>query len=374
MRNSIILPFNYEKIFVIEAKKSGLIKPKEICDDSSLSEIYHEDEIYNRCYRTRQNLFQMILLYDELIMQDFDAAYDFNKINSFGHFKIYPFEDFYYFDAVNHEDNSLYAEYLKPAMLKCLKKGSKDFFESKNNKKVSYSKLISELYDYIFGVSDNISENAMQLLKLNEKKYELKYLDAPPEFTEMGFETELNAVFTGFYDLLCWELKISTEHEAYIVNSEFQLSKIGCDIYEENINTYLDAYKILKCECANIIGTLPHMCSIEDAILLKQKRKKDIKNLREVIDNLENVLRSEGREKAIIKAVEDVKKASTALSKCERVNRIGKWTTLFSVPVGVIEMLLGGGFGGLGLSVIGTATCLIDEKIKKNNGWCEVIR
>ena len=39
----------------------------------------------------------------------------------------------------------------------------------------------------------------------------------------------------------------------------------------------MDAYKILKCECANIIGTLPHICSIEEAILLKEKRKKILK-------------------------------------------------------------------------------------------------
>ena len=89
---------------------------------------------------------------------------------------------------------------------------------------------------------------------------------------------------------------------------------------------------------------------------------------------MENVLRTEGREKAIIEAANDVRKASSALSKCEKVNKIGKWTTLLSVPMGVAEMLLGGGIGGFGLSVIGTATYLINEMIKRNNSWCEVVR
>lgn len=136
----------------------------------------------------------------------------------------------------------------------------------------------------------------------------------------------------------------------------------------------MEAYKILKCEYANIIGTLPHMSSIEEALSLKEKRKNDIKNLREVICNLEDVLKAEGKEKTTIKAINDIKKASNALSKCEIVNKIGKWTTLFSVPVGVIEMLLSGGLIGLGISVVGTATCIIDEKIKRNNNWCEVLR
>lgn len=46
----------------------------------------------------------------------------------------------------------------------------------------------------------------------------------------------------------------------------------------------------------------------------------------------------------------------------------------FSVPVGVIEMLLSGGLLGLGISAVGTATCIIDEKIKRNNNWCEILR
>lgn len=384
MKNSIILPLNYEKVFMMEARKSGLIKHKEIPNTPDLSAVdQYEDEVYKRYYKVKQNLFQMILLYDELIIQDSDPTFEYNKIENMGNFKMYPFDDFYYFDAKQQENNALYAEYLKPAILKLLKKELKSYFPISNNRKVSYNKIISELYDFIFEIHDSISKNTMELLELNDIAYKLrnrkninimKNLDAPNILIEGRFATDIISWVRLFYDQLCWQLKISSEQDAYIVNSEFQLSKIGCNIYEENINTYMDAYKILKCECANIIGTLPHICSIEEAISLKEKRKNDIKNLREVISNLENVLRTEGREKAILEATKDVRKASTALSKCEKVNKIGKWTTLLSVPMGIAEMLLGGGIGGFGLSVIGTATCLIDEKIKKNNSWCEIVR
>ncbi|MBD5530238.1 MAG: hypothetical protein HDR02_17810 [Lachnospiraceae bacterium] len=384
MKNSIILPLNYEKVFMIEARKSGLIKHVEIPNAPDLYGFDHyEEELYKRCYRLKQNLFQMILLYDELIIQDSDPTYEYDKIENIGNFKIYPFDDFYYYNARELENNVLYAEYLKPAILGVLKKNLRHCFAVENCKKVSYNKMISELYDAFFKIREDISKNVMELLELNEVVYKiknrkninrLKNSGLPNEFTERTFAIELASLFTLFYDQLCWQLKISSEQDAYIVNSEFQLSKIGCDIYEENINTYMDAYKILKCECANIIGTLPHISSIEEAILLKEKRKKDIMNLREVMGNLENVLRTEGKEKAIIKATSDVRKASSALSKCEKVNKIGKWTTLLSVPMGIAEMLLGGGIGGLGISVIGAATCLIDEKIKRNNSWCEIVR
>lgn len=384
MKNSIILPLNYEKVFMMEARRSGLIKHKEIPNAPDLSAFdYYEDEVYKRYYKVKQNLFQMIVLYDELIIQDSDPTFEYNEIENIGNFKIYPFDDFYYFDAKQQENNALYAEYLKPAILKLLKKDLKSYFPISNNRKVSYNKMISELYDFIFEIHDSISKNTMELLELNEIAYKLrnrkninimKNLNAPNILIEGRFVADIISWVRLYYDQLCWQLKISSEQDAYIVNSEFQLSKIGCNIYEENINTYMEAYQILKCECANIIGTLPHICSIEEAISLKEKRKNDIKNLREVISNLENVLRTEGREKAILEATKDVRKASSALSKCEKVNKIGKWTTLLSVPMGIAEMLLGGGIGGFGLSVIGTATCLIDEKIKKNNSWCEIVR
>lgn len=384
MKNSIILPLNYEKIFMIEARKCGLIKHMDIYNNPDFYDIdKYEDELYKRYHKVKQNLFQMILLYDELIIQDSDPTYEYNKIENMGSFKIYPFDDFYNYNAKKQENNSIYAEYLKPAILAVLKKELKHYFEFGNNKKVSYNKMISELYDVFFEIRDNFSKDTMELIELNEMMYKLRHIKQinmlknvglPNEFAEERFAIELAGWFALFYNQLCWQLKISSEQDAYIVNSEFQLSKIGCDIYEENINTYMDAYKILKCECANIIGTLPHICSIEEAILLKEKRKNDIKNLREVIGNLENVLRNEGKEKAIIKATSDVRKASAALSKREKVNKIGMWTTLLSVPMGIAEMLLGGGIGGLGLSVIGTSTCLIDEKIKRNNSWCEIVR
>lgn len=384
MKNSIILPLNYEKVFMMEARRSGLIKHKEIPNAPDLSDFDHyEDEVYKRYYKVKQNLFQMILLYDELIIQDSDPTFEYNKIENMGNFKMYPFDDFYYFDAIHQENNALYAEYLKPAILRILKRNLKSYFSISNNGKVSYNKIISELYDFIFEIHDSISKNTMELLELNETAYKLrnrrninimKNLDAPNILIEGRFAAEIISWFRLYYDQLCWQLKISSEQDAYIVNSEFQLSKIGCNIYEESINTYMDAYQILECECANIIGTLPHICSIEEAISLKEKRRNDIKNLREVISNLENVLRTEGREKAILEATKDVRKASSALSKCEKVNKIGKWTTLLSVPMGIAEMLLGGGIGGFGLSVIGTATCLIDEKIKRNNSWCEIVR
>ena len=383
MKNSIILPKEYKNIFLFELRKSGLIKPKDNTNlDIWSKRDNYENLLYRRRYKLKQNLFQMILLYDELVVQYCDSDFDYEKIKSIGNFKLYLPEDYYSFDPVKQENNSLYAYYLKPAMFKVLKNGLKPYFEV-GSSKISYNEIVSELYDTIFKIKNDISKETIEFIRSSERIYKLRnweYIDelkkhnASKVLIENGFLAEIVTWFHIIYYRLCLQLKISSENESFIVNSEFQLSKIGCEIYEENINTYMEAYKIIKCECANIIGALPHMDNIQDVILLKKERKNDIKNLQEVIGNLENVLRTEGREQAILKAANDVKKAADSLAKHKTVCKIGEWTTLLSVPIGIAEMLLGGGFGGMGLSIIGAATCLIDKKIERDNSWCEIVR
>lgn len=383
MKNSIMLPLNYEKIFMVEARKSGLIKHIQIDDGIDTDELDRiEDVLFKKHYRFRQKLFQMILLYDELIIQDFDPTYEYGKIKNMGNFKIYSFDDFYNYDSIHQEEHLLFAEYLKPALLPVIKKELKRMILI-NDKQLSLNIIASELYDLVLGLRKDISSNVEALLDTNKKNFDMSHqkymmemalLNAPAALTEERFYTEIFQIIRVNYESLCWQLEISSKNDSYIVNCDYKLSKIGCENYEKDVNTYLQAYKILKCECSSIIGALPYIESIEEAISLKEKRKNDIKNLRGVLNNLEHVLKEDGRENAILQAVKDVKKASSALSKCNTVSKIGKWTTLFSVPIGVAEMVLGGGFVGLGISGVGTATCLLEEKIKKNNNWCEIVR
>lgn len=142
----------------------------------------------------------MILLYDELMIQESDPNYNYSKIQEVGKFKIYPFEEFYFFDAVHQENNSLYAESLKPAIMKYLKKEMKSYFVFDGDRKTSYSKMISELYDLIFQIKGNISKGTLELIELNEAVYKLKNrknisemrkLNAPVELTDKRFSNKI---------------------------------------------------------------------------------------------------------------------------------------------------------------------------------------
>ena len=55
MRNSIILPSDYEEIFMSEARKGGLLKKPEVYDNIDFDEIeQYENELLKRKYKARQ--------------------------------------------------------------------------------------------------------------------------------------------------------------------------------------------------------------------------------------------------------------------------------------------------------------------------------
>ena len=176
------------------------------------------------------------------------------------------------------------------------------------------------------------------------------------------------------YQYLCWQLDISLKNDSYIINSEYDLSKIGCDIYSKDINTQHKAYEIIKLECSKTIGNLPYMNNLSDVLTLKEKRKTDIKNLREVLCNLETVIKEQGTEKAVIKAANDVQKAAKSLSKGNTLSDVGKWLTLISVPITVAEILYNLPPTSSLITVCGAGICLYEQFYKNKGGWCEVVR
>lgn len=381
MKNSIILPTKFEKILMAEARKSELVKHIDIGENFADYDIW-EDELYSKYYKSRQSLFQMILLYDELIIPSADPTYEYDKLLSNGNISIYSFDDFVQYDPIHEEGHLQFAEYLKPAIIPVVTKKLKKYFLIKD-KDISYKKIASEIYDISLGIKNKINKHIYNLIEVNKFLFDLKNqhyfeimdaLNAPSVINENRFYTDISQLIINCYEQLCWQLDISSRKDAYIINCEYQLSKIGCDDYQNDINTYLDSYKILKCECSKIIGNLPKMNDLYDVFELKEKRKNDIINLREVLCQLEYTLKNEGKEQTIIRASNDVSKAAKALSKRNELDSVGKWTTLFSVPVGIVELLCGLPPIGLALSAVGTGVCIADKIVKDKNSWCEIVR
>lgn len=381
MKNSIILPTKFENIFMIEARKSNLIKHIDIGEDLSRYDGW-EEKLYSKYHKARQNVFQMILLYDELIIPAADPTYEYDKLQDKDNFLIYSFDDYCQYDPIHEDGHIEFAEYLKPVIIPVITKELKKYFLIKD-KSISYKSIASEIYDITLGLKKEINNNVDFIIEVNKFLYDLQHkdyfkkmnkLNAPSVINEDIFYTKLSQTILRSYTNICWQLDISSRQDAYIINCEYQLSKIGCGEYQKDVSAYLDSYKLLKCECSKIIGSLPKMNNLNDVFELKDKRKNDIKNLKEVLTHLEYVLKNEGKEQAVIKATNDVKKASESLAKRNELTTVGKWTTLFSVPVAIMEILCGIPPIGLVLSTVGTGVCIADDILKKRNGWCEIVR
>lgn len=380
MKNSIILPSEFETIFMIEARKGGYIKHIDIGRDFSQIDSWEEQENAKK-YRTKQKLFQMLLLYDELIFPDADPTYEYEKLQEQGGISIYPIDDYLQYNPLLEEGHLEFAEYLKPAIIPVASKIIRSYIRE-NNSDVTYNDIVSNIYDYALGIEKTMDAEVVKILNVNEELYKMRHhertekmlaLNAPPAMFKDRFFHDLQEIVKTEYRTLCWELDISTKQGAYIINSKYQLSKIGCEELEKTAASSLAAYKILKCECAKIIGELPRMDNLDDVFELKTRRKKDIKNLKEELENLENIIKTEGKEQAIKKATEDVKKASNALAKRNALETIGKWTTLLSVPIGIVDELFCSPISH-GLSIVATGGLITDEIIKSKNSWCEIVR
>lgn len=381
MNNSIILPTKFENIFMIEARKSGLIHHIDMGEDFREYDEW-EEKLYSKYHASRQKMFQMILLYDNIIISSADPTYEYHRLQSRADFSLYSVEDFFQYDPVHTEGHLEFAKYVKPAIIPHVIKDLKKYFVIKD-KGLSYKNIASEIYDISLGIKNKMNKKIDNIINVNKFMFDLqhqdyfekmRYLNAPSVINENRFYTDLAQTILGAYQQLCWQLEISSKKNAYIINCDYQLSKIGYDNYTKDINAYLESYKILKCECSKIIGSLPRMDNLYEVFELKEKRKNDIKNLREVLCQLEYTLKSEGKEQAIIKASNDVRKAAESLSKRNKLSLVGKWTTLCSVPIGVAELLCGLPPVGLALSAVGAGICITDEVLKKRGSWCEIVR
>lgn len=393
MRNSIIIPSKFEDIFRIEAKKCGLIKLNEEKEreyikslmefaPSMVNKNYEAilEKKYSKCYKTRQKLFQMILLYDEIILSKSEPQYHYDDLENIGNFTIYSFEDFFNYHPRQEEEHLFYANYLKPAIMPVLKREYKELFP-RRIKGISLNSILSDLYDFVLGITNTMYLGTVLSIEKNKETFATAFNEIflGEDFFSDGikrpeFYREIFSPIETVYEDLCWELEISLKNDSYIINSEYDLSKIGCDIYSKDINTQHQAYEIIKLECSKTIGNLPHMNNLTDVLTLKEKRKTDIKNLREVLCNLETIIKEQGTENAVIKAANDVQKAAKSLSKGNTLADVGKWLTMISVPISVAEALYSLPPTSSLISVCGAGICLCEQFYKNKGGWCEVVR
>lgn len=98
MRDAIILPHNYELLLIYEAERSGIIKQLyNLADD--LHDEYDLDvgkkyyqQLMDEKISYKQNLFRMILLFDDIILSNATQDYAYDNLIKTGMFSIFYLE------------------------------------------------------------------------------------------------------------------------------------------------------------------------------------------------------------------------------------------------------------------------------------------
>ena len=390
MRHSVILSNQYEQLLLHEAEKSGLIKelpilPEGLYDPDEMQEVsLFFDSLLEKRIEERKKLLQVILLFDEIILPSAPGSYDYNRLNDIGTFKIYPFDDFYYDSSKKTEDHDLHVQQLKRAIIPVAEKKLKSYYEKIPNN-LDYSDFVSALYDFVLSCKA-LPRKYRYINKINKRLFDERNTDyyriadamqMPDSLRVPGrFFTDVAATISCMYDELSWQLKISSENEATIMNCEYQLASIGCESFTGEVDSAMNAYKLLSVECKNAMGTLPEVNSIQEVIKIKEKRQHDLRNLREVLSQLEYEIKNSGSISAINKAAKDISKASKALSVGNRVSQITRWTNRFLLPLSVASIFMQNKEVAIAsgvIGVIGRTATIVGDSISQRNNWIELI-
>ena len=391
MRQSIILPDRLENLLVFEAEKCGLVKlyynfADELYSGSDLDALdINFKQMMESRFDDRQNLFRMLLLFDEVILSSVTQNYDYNKLKQTGMFSVYYLEDEINSDPMHQECHIEYAKYLKPAILPVFERSICSYF--KYGQAVGgFTEFISDLYDCIL-LCKHIPEKHLSFIEFNKLLFDIKnnqsitkltseFGELPEILTSKRFFADISGFLCVLYESLCWQLEISSDKEAAIIDSDFKLANIGCRSLSEDFDDSMEAYGILRVECEKLIGELPRINSIQEVFQLKEKRHHDIHNLKQELSRLENEIRCGGTKKAIEKAAIDIAKASKSLSKGVEVSRITKWTNFLSIPVSMISLFCGKPQIAIGagiISIVGQTSSFIESSIKDKNKWFEIV-
>lgn len=331
-----------------------------------------------------QQLYQMLLLYDEVLFTsfDFEFNYDYSELKKVGGL-IYLNDEqickMAYGDR-NRKIDFNFSQYIKPAVIHNIKNEIKNLYIIRD-KKFSEYRFASVLYDLVYAEKKQRIQFGKEFDELNkivkknkdfydfvkDNKYE-KTITYRQEYNAILLEIVLNCVEPVLRDFALHE-----NQSIEILNPVYSIEKLG--LKTKKIEKISDVYGTLKIECSKIIPALPEFSSIKETLDFKEKHMIDVKRLNSVIEELLYILENDGRERMIKQAAINVNKAVEELNKYKLLSKVDKWTIFAALPVGILEFICTmPPIISLPLSVFGISSYLTQTHIKKNNNWIRVVR
>lgn len=268
--------------------------------------------------------------------------------------------------------DELYAQYIKPVIIDTLVRVDSTFFYPKEDPILSAHQCYEIAYNAFYQLPGRDHDADIELylrlkkdaMRLKEGKH--KEVRRIMRLTvEEQWDMMLSGSFRTYIESLTNLLEMSANSNAMVIDDSFDFSLIAP--FQPYLSEKpMEAYGLLRARYGDIIGELPHLESIRDVVELKQHRANDIKRLRSVLNEFEEVLRSDGREACVVRITRDLQKASQELAKGNPVRKVTNWLQYCSVPVSVAEMLLSAK-PVVGLSL--QAICQLPKLQEAYKGW-----
>lgn len=139
-------------------------------------------------------------------------------------------------------------------------------------------------------------------------------------------------------------------------------------------NAVTDAYGIVRTQISNILSLQPVFSNLNEIWSFKKRKKREIQDLRDEISNLECIIRTNGHENAIQKAIKDIRTANETLIKGTAAKKIAQIATYISVPIGMMELYKFGTSFSMLISAVGAiAQAKADIECRKSD-WLFIAR
>jgi len=391
IRNKIILHGKFFDSFLKLANKEGYATPEVIGGNQHEIERAEYVDFYGIPSKKNEVL-QMLLIFDEVSFINPIMQYDLSKLQNTGLIKVFSDDrslGYLNYDTIEKDLLLL----IKPIIIDRLKGVFKKLYSELElkKKKISYSNFLSVLYDYhIINnheiLNPSLQETVIIEMYLSHIENQIsKRKDAifarEKKVDEHTIGLMVSATYMGYIQaeigtLLCL-LDMSNTKNGVLMQNDYKFDKIISSTkladFKEG-KPIIESYKILKLSYQKFISNLPALGNINDVLKLKEKKHKEIKQLQQVLHEIEIDLRS-GRVETIKKVDLRVKKVVKDLNRNLTLQKVTNWLTYMSVPITTIETILSlPPVMGFSTGIAGLGATLKSNMTENKNGWLQVIR
>lgn len=404
--NKIIMYGAYYDAFLWHLEQAKLLV-RENKDYGSVNRVSLQPQKvdYIKGNRVKSSVLQMFLLYDYVELQPPRKIYpEFNtpgataleeskvKVN-FGHVNYEPVNDPDYDPLLASKLLCQIADLVVGQLLPNPYVGQLLFdlayyrpeFQSSRNSRRFLKFIVTEYISNHWGRAQNnidfltdppcvyFNKMAFGGLDREEFAFEWEHFRLPDEYEEFGLCISVIENLT----LSIWHLfYTATVEDAVILQNAFRFrTKATRTLDDLVVDKYSRAsHSTIRLQLKGLIPELPAFSSFDEVRRVKERKRKQIRRFREVIEFTEEGLRN-GDNTILTKIDREIALALKDLNAGQKLAKISEWATYFSVPIASIEMLLGvPGILGIATGVAGTACQISSKQATTKGDWVNLVR